>query len=240
MTKRSHEGNDSASLVKTLLVRVFWRERNESKEHCAARLEQCLLRLGSISPLFATWKRLGRSRSEANTEIENSAGALTRRLRQSYTDVPRKPIPELGFSFGAWAGDFNGASANLSIHCGSYGPTSSNYAILNVTCEGAWRDVGSSTIKSLLEALVDAWNPEQGTAGFGLFRELPADTDLDWILYTGAHHSLPPLTDHAAVEALPNGRGSLITITPEPPDLSRGEDARAVESVRRILSQHSP
>lgn len=169
-----------------------------------------------------------------------TASALARRLRQDRTDVPRQPIPSLGFSFGARAGAINGASANLSVHCGSYEPASSNYAILSITCEGSWSGVTGPVIRALLDVLVETWDPERDTAGFGLFHELPPEPDLDWIMYLDGRHRPPSMPEPTTVEPLPEGRGSIITLAPVAPDLRRPDDAGLVEDIRQTLLAVAP
>jgi hypothetical protein len=235
MTNRRTESDDAPPRVKTLLIRVFWGQRQESKGSCADRLASCLSQLGAVSPLFEAWKALGRSRSEARSEIETTARALARHLRQHYTDVPRAPIPSLGFRFGAWAGEFEGPSANISVHCGSYNPRSSNSAVLSIACYGTWGQVGRSTVRSLLDVLVETWRPEWGTAGFGLFHALPPEPQLDWMVYLDARRRPPSFAEPTNVETLPEGRGSMITLAPEPPDLRSAGDAMLVENVRQGL-----
>jgi hypothetical protein len=154
-------------LVRTLVVRVFWRDREEPKERCAERLADCLTKLGEVAPLFTKWKRLGRSRSEARAEIEITPQALSRRLRQSYSDIPREPIPSLGYGFGAWAGDFDGADASIHVSCGAYGEWTSNRAVLQITCDGSWQNVRPKVVRELFDLMVRVWEAQSGTAGFG-------------------------------------------------------------------------
>jgi hypothetical protein len=66
--------------------------------------------LAGVDPLLASWRNKDRSHKKAlaNEPIDPTADGLAPLLRVQRTDFGREPIPQLGYSFGAW----NGASAH--------------------------------------------------------------------------------------------------------------------------------
>jgi hypothetical protein len=114
------------------------------------------------------------------------AETLEQQLRPHYTDIPKKPVPDLGFSLGLWNGDEK-AIAGFHITCGAYNKFVGNAFVLNLPRQEPPSDAASlEWFHALVRKAVDAFDPEVAVAtstelnarGSGTVREHEA-----WIKY---------------------------------------------------------
>jgi hypothetical protein len=122
------------NMTQTILVRTRWGKRPESLNECRARLKDCFSRLANVGEPLAVWyEKLNKPTPERAVRWHDDS-ELERLLRKGilYLDLPREPIPDLGFSVGLWNGNHRRDGAELSICCGQYGPTANNIAMVKL------------------------------------------------------------------------------------------------------------
>ena len=101
---------------------VYWGPRREDARACAARLARMFEDLRAIHPDFARWYHKGYRPSEWNRplcSIPPRLDELTAIFEKGkhYKDVPREPMPELGFSFSTWNGRNDDRAVVLRVQC---------------------------------------------------------------------------------------------------------------------------
>jgi hypothetical protein len=142
-----------------LFIGGYWSQRQENRSECAARLVRFLESIGKEHVLLSQWYKLGRSRKQAKaSRIDVSLPALEVLLCTNNRDVDKVPIPELGFSFSAWNGNFD-ESASVGITCGGYSQYIGNAVVLELP--RTILEESAQLSETLQRILVDAWNPEK-------------------------------------------------------------------------------
>lgn len=147
-----------------IFVGVYWRARAADVTSCADLTLRHFEALAAASPNLARWYQRTNRKPKKPIEVDVRSNAVLQSLLLeglNCTDVPRKPIPELGWRISLWNGDLAGRSAVTSVHCGLYSqnPNLSNVAYISI--EG---DVPNELAIELLRALVEIWNPDRGVA----------------------------------------------------------------------------
>lgn len=143
-----------------LSVSAYWGPRKESAEECAERAALYLNEIGKIHQMFSTWRLKSQSRKEAVAQpLVVSREGLTALFAKGVNrrDLDKSPVSDLGFSFGAWAGDTDGCAAGLRITCGSFNERVDNICLLDVT-EG--HDVQADDVARIIDAAIRAWDPD--------------------------------------------------------------------------------
>ncbi len=191
-------------MTRSIVVRVMWGPRPEPLEQCALRLRDCFSRLAELGAIFSEWFE------RRNTPIPGRAVpwsdlAVLRRLLEKgihYTDIPRAPIPDLGYLMGLWNGNHRSDGADIQVSCGGYSKYVGNRAVLTVSdLEGGFPPI--DLIWRSLAALVDAWAPDSGEA----FQLIPKDEDFDELHCAG--YTLKPIILRENVQVRALGRGTL-------------------------------
>ncbi len=137
-----------------MFIGAYWSQRSEPQESAAGRLAVFLEALASFGDDFATWYGKGVSRSLAlRTPMKLDAASLVGNLRANRRDGDRMPIPDLGYSFGAW----NGGDVSLSATIGSWNEHVGNAVVLNL---GADTGIGRDSYQRVMEAAVRAFDPD--------------------------------------------------------------------------------
>jgi hypothetical protein len=109
-------------------------------------------------------------------------------------DLPREPIPDLGFSVDLWNGNYRRDGAELWISCGQYGVTAKNRAMVKLSpSEDGLPE--PQYLLAILRALVEAWEPDVGE----VFQLIPKGDDLDELLCAGYSLSRPMVGSGAQV-----------------------------------------
>jgi hypothetical protein len=134
-----------------------------SRDEAAEILADTLNRVGSVDPLFASWRDLGWTKRSASTSaaLDQSPESIAPRLKQNRTEVDRKVIPELGFSISAWngaKGDDN--QAGFSAHIGSYAGTPGIRNSLVLNLPSSWPP-GDPRVGQIAEAFVTSAQPDE-------------------------------------------------------------------------------
>jgi hypothetical protein len=83
-------------------------------------------------------------------------------LRTNNRETDKKPIPELGFRFDAWNGNF-GDPASIMVTCGVYSKHVSNAVVLNLPRRIL--EESAAYPGTLVDIFVDSWEPEKTVAG---------------------------------------------------------------------------
>jgi hypothetical protein len=146
-------------------IEVSWGRRPESPEACAERLAEMLSRLAEIHPTLVRWYKKAMSRAAANRPfctMPPQRKELARALVKGryFTDQPREPMPDLGYSVSAWNGHDDDRAAGLNVHTGAYGVHRSepNDVVLSFAPPGADADL----FETLLLAIALPWQADWG------------------------------------------------------------------------------
>jgi hypothetical protein len=140
-------------------VGAYWTAREETRIACAGRIAAFLRSLAG-KPLLSRWYLKGRSRTTAVTPLDLTVEGIAKKLRQNHTDIPRRPIPDLGFSLGIWNGD-DEASAGLMLKCGAYSTWVGNSVVLSLPRQEPPNDAAAlARFRELVEKIAAAFDPD--------------------------------------------------------------------------------
>ena len=147
----------------TGLLGLYWPARPAPLEACARRVYETFRTLQSLG--YVPYYFKGRSRRAAlkrpfEVTEENVLATLAKGV--NHTDVPRRTIPDLGWSLSLWSGGSDGEAYSLAITCGGYSAYVGNNVTLSLPPAGPF-SLGVSPQPALkaYEALVGIWQPEQ-------------------------------------------------------------------------------
>jgi hypothetical protein len=94
-------------------------------EACARRLARMLGQLASLHPIFANWKKKGRTRAKAQApfcsmppRVEELTGIFEK--ARHYTDATHELMPKLGYSVNAWNGVDGDRGVSFRAAVGKY------------------------------------------------------------------------------------------------------------------------
>jgi hypothetical protein len=131
---------------------------------CARLLEQHFSALAITSPQLARWYRKAGRKPKHPAPLQVGSTPELEKLLESganWTDIPRRPMPELGWSVGAWNGDDGEYAASTSVRCGGYARGMPNSANLDISAE-----LDREAALGLLKALVNVWDADRGVIEF--------------------------------------------------------------------------
>lgn len=156
----------------TGILGLYWGARREPLEQCAGNAYESLRGLEDLG--YDRYFLRGPSRRAAlRREVELAPESLLAILAKgvSYTDVPRKPIPELGWHMGFWSGGSDDESYSIDFHVGSYSHHVGNNVTLNLPHAGCF-SLAAAPERALqaYELLVGLWKPEQAVLCEGSIR----------------------------------------------------------------------
>ncbi|CAM3167272.1 immunity 52 family protein [Corallococcus soli] len=231
-----------AIMNETYHVGSYWGPRKETPEACALRLGVFLTGLRDVDPSFTQWFQTGRSRKAALTRpIGLEPAELERLVRRGKDRV----VEEIGFRVDGWNGveDDHDASGFL-VTCGSHAARVSNACAVTLPSRGpnANRVVTAQVLAGLLRAAAVAWEPVWGIATSQAHRKLLDERGvrgaprLGWVTYLEGHRGVvPPLPAPVRIENV-EGRGALITLTPERFTVANPEHMALAERVGELLA----
>lgn len=199
---------------------AYWPPRKEAADSCAARLTRFVEALRPIDARFANWSLTARTKKAANVPLPEGA-ALAEYLRSrcmKWKDMPREPIPDLGFTLAAWTGDVAGGSAGLMLTCGLYSPILVNSCSLRRNGEFP---MSRATLARIVESAADAFDAATALAGSQrrvdehgqLYAARPQIGLVTYVATPPA--KLPPLPSSVAVK--PTRAGSLLELADDAP-----------------------
>jgi hypothetical protein len=147
-----------------LTLGAYWGPRHEDAESCSWRLARWLTVVSSISPQLRPW----RVRDEASRTLYVpgvSAGLDVVDFMRGGThrnDIDGRPMPDMGFTVGAWAGAKQ-CPVMMLLTCGTNSRWAQNALVLNLPrpqapCAGDLYEL--MTAKQLVGAAVSAWDPD--------------------------------------------------------------------------------
>jgi hypothetical protein len=155
-------------MIETYYIGAYWGARREDAEACAQRLSMLVRELAPLDPLFASWFKGSKSlKLSLQRPLETDPALLRTYIqRKLMRDDLRKPMEDLGFSFGLWNGRQGGNHAWLGIACGGYFERVSNSCVLDAPFEGpgSERVMTASFQAQALRAVATAWDPDWGVA----------------------------------------------------------------------------
>ncbi len=207
-----HHNRRSATTVKDMTrvesfyTAAYWGARQETVEACAARVQNFLTAIETLSPDFSGWRKKGRSKKEAlasgriNAHSHEALVALLSKGR-SRKDVGADVIAELGFSMSAWNGGDKESVSGLSITCGLYSAVGglSNAVVLDLPQRF---DIDSKEkIGNLLRAFAEAWEPDWAivTSQSARDHQTGHGPYLDRALYISNATLAPPMLPSSAI-----------------------------------------
>lgn len=136
-----------------MFIGAYWSQRKESKESAAQRMAAFLEALAGCGEDFACWYSKGRTRATAlRSPIELDAASIAINLKSNRRDTDRQPIPDLGYSLGAW----NGRNISLSATIGGWSQHVGNAVVLNLGDERR----GEVSYRPIMEIIVRAFDPD--------------------------------------------------------------------------------
>ncbi len=222
---------------KDYFITANWEARAETPDEIAARFLRMINSLKEIDPVFSLWT-CGRKRPEKLEEVrdrfaEEIAAKVVR-------DDWKKPVPQLGYSFGAFTRDTpKDRSFTVSCWAGSFvKDIFGNRATLSTNAViGSPPDphvVRYQVFRPALLAIVEAWDPViVGAKSHPLvgLKEYRSYFSLAWIRYLCpwlAQKITPPST--VLSEHLPNG-GLLMSATTETFDVNNPKHLAAARDM---------
>lgn len=147
-----------------VLIGVYWPARQEDITRATQRASAWFACLEALSPELSNWYKPGRKHVRDTDMINISdPSVLENQLRKgvNHKDMPREPIPELGWSVNLWNGQPERVTASVSFLVGSYSRHISNNAHVTLTDfpEGAFTP---EICESLLQQMRTIWNAREG------------------------------------------------------------------------------
>lgn len=170
-------------------VRAFWGPREESVEQVAVRAEECLEGLQQFAA--PAWRRLVSKPASDSPPMPVAGTALRGHLADSvqFTDSPKHPMPELGYSLRGWAQD-GSATASFSLNAGGTSSRVPNSCLLLDEGIFAASLTDPDTALQILALLVRTCAPDYALVDTYAFGEPPlrrTKPPVGWLLYlTGA------------------------------------------------------
>ena len=167
-------------------VGAYWSAREESRRECAQRIFSFLESL-SDDCLFAKWCLTGRNPKTAKKSLELSVDAIEQRLKAHYTDEPRVPMLDLGFSLDIWNGQ-DASSAGFRATCGGFSRVVGNSAVLSLPRQEPPREAATlERLHALVRNAVSSFDPDVAIATSSEFNARlgggPAPKNGGWITY---------------------------------------------------------
>ncbi|MEX0977648.1 MAG: Imm52 family immunity protein [Pirellulales bacterium] len=219
---------------------AYWPAREESLDACADRASRFFTEVVEIDPLLGNWHERAKSRKgalekRADVKDREFLRELLKRGRH-WTDIRRRLMKDLGFSFGLWNGQDEPRSIGLHVTCGLYFEGLSNCLTLDLPDElGGLRDVRQ--MRAVIAAVAKSWEPNWA----GVMSEVAMERRkfdgskpfVDWMLYISNRWlpSAPELKPPASIERLP--AGTLIIVQDEPPD---PDDPAHLENIKQVVA----
>lgn len=146
------------------LLGLYWGAREEPFDSCVERLYESLRCLQALG--YEQYYERGRSRRDAlKRPFEVTPSAVRKKLARgrSHTDVPRRPMLDLGWKFSLWSGGADLESYSLSIGCGAYSEYVGNRFVLKLPPCGAHSIRNSpGRASAAFDQLVTIWKPDKG------------------------------------------------------------------------------
>lgn len=204
----------------TSYIGAYWGSRPESALEGAERLAKCMASLAGIDDALSSWFTKGSSRASARTPVASDPSSLMALLERgrNRADVGGAVIVELGFSVNLW--NRSRPEIGLSGLVGAYPsvPGILNNLVLSFP-PSEQSDAASlykqATGEAVMEAIVDAWEPEWATWTTHGIREAqaaaPREPVIGWFTYLRG----VPVPETSVSVVRPLGHGVLIRSAPE-------------------------
>jgi hypothetical protein len=234
------------------LLDVAWQARPEDAAACARRFARMQENLSRCDPLVRRWYEIGATAEAARRPLPLAPSSLTRRFEEAR--LPQRGTDQdQGFDLVAWNGEQGPCHTSLLIQAGSdrtgedwLNDMSNNVGIVFEPAEAANADLLTvDTLKPILLALIDAWEPATGNMRpLHLLDQWAGDPPAveqfrfhgGWMTYLAApwcHEIEPP--PGAILEATPDG-GLLMIATAEPFDLQNPDHVEAATAIHEALA----
>lgn len=159
-----------------IIIQVSWGSRQETLSDCATKLKKTFDILSASDPMFDQWYHKRNSPIPDRSVEWHSEAYLEQLLKKGmrFTDEPRSPMVELGYSLNLWNGDYIRRGAEIGIYCGGVGNRTNNRIVLKLLASDEFRP-DSDLILRVFEGLVRSWHPEIGK----VFQLISRNEDLD-------------------------------------------------------------
>ena len=227
----------------SMFVGAYWGPREEDIEGCAARVMDFFRRLSSISPFWARWYNIRRTRRNASKSSMNLASkkVIIELLDQGRNrgDTDNSIIEDLGFRVGLWNGEKKDRDASVNVHCGAYHPHSGNSVLIYLP-RGVPELIAPEPCAALLEAVVRSFEPEWGVVSSGATRSALQKKVgvpfVDWIFYHNQcdldASKLPTSASYKIIDTL----GTIVVVQDRPIDPTNQQDLANVRMVAAALN----
>ncbi|HEV2676845.1 MAG TPA: Imm52 family immunity protein [Aliidongia sp.] len=236
-----------------ILLDVAWPARREDADAIAQRVARMFENLSRCDARVRRWYEVGSTPAEAAVPLPLAPSSLARRLAGSrLPPTEEEPEADQGFDLVAWNGEQEAAHASLVIQAGSdrsgleWGNDMTNHVgICFEPAEPANAALlTAEVLKSVLLALIDAWEPMTGNVRpLKLIDSWAGDPPMieqlrchgGWITYVAAPECdeiAPP--PGAIVEQTPDG-GLLMLATPNTVDAADPAQLEAALAIHLAL-----
>jgi len=231
---------------------TWWRpDHKETPEECARQALVLFAELARVDPVFATFETTSRQRRKyVDTPVPTDVDGLARLFAKGVIRTHRggSVMEDLGYNIHATTPSkrFGSETSYVSLTVtGGTGGTTCNSCVLNLYVEGEDYEqvVNVPTLTRLFHAMVTAFAPQVGDAGFSSFRNALTDVPgylrtelvMNWIMYfSRSWGTVPPLPAPVRIE--PVGKeGTLVILSPERVSASNPEDVQLGRQVQALL-----
>ncbi|MDY7228141.1 immunity 52 family protein [Hyalangium rubrum] len=218
----------------------YWLARPESAEACARRAEHFFHLLGRCDPAWTRWYEKADSFEEARKlQFRTDAPSFQQLFAQEENHFGDR------FSFHLWTGDTLHETSIIDGTCGSSSSRLASNCVLTPHNEGFVGDrvLTAPAMTEVLRAMALAWEPEWGIATSDAHRQLAVKgfphpgTFVGWVMYfSRLRGTVPPLPAPVSIEPV-EGKGTLVTLTPERFTASNPEHVALAARVHELLNR---
>lgn len=222
--------------------RIFWGGRRESAEECCTRLRNTLEGLAGCDSIFSAYL-LGKN--EPRVEVSDVKSEELLELVESGRNetAPPQMRKELGFSSSLWFEEASGSVVKLRVSCGAYnmGPSGPwNSATLSVRKKVLKRLMKNEKVLSILDVLIEAWEPNWGNLWTREVRKQlpdapPGGPQVGWVLYLSSRAQSINILVPSSFEHERREDGVYIIPVDEPPSPDNPEDIERLRELHEFL-----
>jgi Immunity protein 52 len=230
---------------KQYILKAFWFGRLQDAQECSITLIDFLKHLESLSTPFVNWDHIntkGRSEPIPSNVDEVRKQLLLPRNGAKRGVQPDTTMPIMGFDVLLFSEGKNSERVTLEISYGISDEGGRNRCYLDLPTKGepAIQVLQPETLKSLLEIVVKAWNPDWAVIDYFDYNDPDRSIDyipIYWFVYLSEQRGRIPAVPRPSCVGHIEGYGSYVITTPEPFTRERPDHLEAANQVRSILGQ---
>ena len=230
---------------KQYILRAYWSNRLKNAQECAIELTSFLGSLEELGPPFITWDYF--NTKDKIERIPTDINGVRNQLLLPGNGAKRGVKPDevmsaMGFNTLLFSAGKNSERITLSMNCGVQEVWPSNRCCIDLPSQGeiATQILQPEPLKSLLEIVVKAWNPDWAVIDY--FDHDDPDMRMDhipvyWFVYLSEQRGQIPTVPSPSYVGHIEGHGNYVMITPEPFTRERPDHLEAANQVKAILGQ---